>query len=248
MGDPCVWTVRLLDIRVAEYFAEMKPRQELSAEVAEHLGTDVRHNIYHQLKGGELSMLGSSRFYLHWYDRTLAAKEYGLNQSWGTDIVLDQLHKPMEVLKRLKMGQTRASRQAVHKSDEDKDTDLIPAAKQPKKRRKRSSGDLDCSGHPNAAGSVGPSGKPAGQSAYFNKTIELFGNGVNIAEYAAIQVPMVLTLPHECGVWEHAPPDVGEFHFLEPEVDMVFNPDMENLEDDLGRWANKNLTLLDDLA
>ncbi len=71
----------------------------------------------------------------------------------------------------------------------------------------------------------------------------MMGNAVNLTEFAAVEVPMIITM--ESGIWEHGIPTTEDFEFLKSKQPMVFRPDMSNLDNDYGEWAAKHVILFE---
>ncbi len=88
-------------MRVAEWRVDNK--MSFDAPIPERFGSDVRHSLGRNLKEGYLRCMRGSRFYMHSYDRTLAAKEYVLNQGWPESTNIENLHLPWPALKQAKV-------------------------------------------------------------------------------------------------------------------------------------------------
>ena len=208
----------------------------------EWFSADVRHCLNRNLQDGRICLLSSSRVYSYAQDRTYTAEEYAFGQGWGEDVVLNTLHKPVPEIKRAKAFMKALA--MAHKKGEDPDTVTLPAGKAKKansgaKARATRQKPGDMLGIDVESGGRGP-------IPWFNKTVACMGNAVDLAEFSAVAVSMVLSMPESSDTWEFPPPNAREIPFLQPARSCVFRPDMEKLEDDYGRWSAGNLSLRED--
>ena len=168
----------------------------------EWFGTDVRHSLLHNFREGRLGLLGSSRFYVHYYDRTLAPREYALGMNWGDEVDLSTLHRGVPLLKQLVAAPKRRAA-APTRNNKPK---LSPKKKQARARPISTDAvDSEVSGRGRGRGGRGRGGRQGrgdgryarGAQPWHNDTVQLFGNAVNLFDFSAVHIGLVLTMTEE---------------------------------------------------
>ncbi len=161
----------------------------------EWFGTDVRHSLLHNFREGRLGLLGSSRFHLHYYDRTLAPREYALGMNWGDEVDLSTLHHGVPLQKQLVAAPKRRAA-APKRNNKPK---LSPKKKQARARPISTDAvDSEVSGRGRGRGGRGRGGRQGrgdgrggyarGAQPWHNNTVQLFGNAVNLFDFSAVHI------------------------------------------------------------
>ena len=209
----------LLDIRVAEH--AHRHGKPLDCQLPFDFWTDMRQSAYRNLTDGRFNLVGNSRAFNHFLDRSLCAKEYGYQMGWGSHMRLSDVHKPLTELEQA--GLSFADPRKMNKKAKPKVVCRKRKVVSPVKRKRKPKASRAVSA---ALSSTSRQTKDRPQ-AFCPKAVEMFGNGMALPDLALVWYCSWLTTP---GLFANGP-DFGHKQWRQTALSKKFFLDVRSESD-----------------